>query len=139
MKRIIHLLLVLLILTTLNIACQSAVKEKEIVKTKLQDNINMTVEELVTAMKTDTSLVILDVRTAPELVGEHGQIEGVINIPVQVIEKRVGELAKYKNKNIAVICRSGNRSRFGTKVLLQNGYKAKNILGGMKAYNKLKK
>jgi len=103
-----------------------------------KDKFNLTAEELITAMKSDSDLVILDVRTPPELVGKHGQIKGVINIPVQVLESRINELDEYKNNNIAVICRSGNRSVNGTKILLQNGFKAKNVIGGMKAYNKLK-
>jgi len=103
-----------------------------------KDNFNLTAEELITAMKSDSDLIILDVRTPPELVGQHGQIKGVINIPVQVLETRINELDKFKDKNIAVICRSGNRSVNGTKILLQNGFKAKNVIGGMKAYNKLK-
>ena len=103
-----------------------------------KDDFNLTAEELITAMKSDSNLVILDVRTPEELVGQHGQIEGVINIPVQVLEKRVNELDEYKSKNIAVICRSGNRSVYGTNIMLKNGFKAKNVLGGMKAYNKLK-
>ena len=103
-----------------------------------KDNFNLTTEELITAIKSDSDLIILDVRTPPELVGQHGQIEGVINIPVQVLESRVNELDEYKDKSIAVICRSGNRSVNGTKILLQHGFKAKNVIGGMKAYNKLK-
>ena len=102
------------------------------------NNFNLTAKELITAMKSDSDLVILDVRTPPELVGKHGQIKGVINIPVQVLETRINELDKYKNNNISVICRSGNRSVTGTKILLQNGFKAKNVSGGMKAYNRLK-
>jgi len=111
-------------------ACKNQAQEK--------DNFNLTAGELITAMKTDSNLVILDVRTPQELVGQHGQIEGVINIPVQVLEKRVNELNEYKDKNIAVICRSGNRSVFGTKIMQKNGFKAKNVVGGMKAYNELK-
>ena len=112
------------------LACENQAQEK--------DEFNMSVQELKTAMQTDSNLVILDVRTPQELVGVHGQIEGVINIPVQVLEKRVNELEPYKDKNIAVICRSGNRSVMATNILLQHGYKAKNVMGGMKAYNKLK-
>ena len=107
-------------------------------KTQEKDSFNLTAEELITAMESDSDLVILDVRTPPELVGKHGQIKGVINIPVQVLETRINELYEYQDKNIAVICRSGNRSVNGTKILLQNGFKAKNVIGGMKAYNKLK-
>ena len=107
-------------------------------KTREKDSFNLTAEELITAMESDSDLVILDVRTPPELVGKHGQIKGVINITVQVLETRLNELYEYQDKNIAVICRSGNRSVNGTKILLQNGFKAKNVIGGMKAYNKLK-
>ena len=103
-----------------------------------KDKSNLTAEEFITAMKSDSDSVILDVRTPPELIGQHGQIKGVINIPVQALETRINELDEYKNNNIAVICRSGNRSVKGTKILLQNGFKAKNVIGGMKAYNKLK-
>ncbi len=107
-------------------------------ETQEKEEFNLTAEELNTAIQSGSDLIILDVRTPPELVGQHGQIKGVINIPVQVLETRINELDEYKNENIAVICRSGNRSVHATKLLLQNGFKAKNVLGGMKAYNKLK-
>lgn len=120
--------LILLFVSVL--ACNNEAQEK--------DEFNITAENLKELMASDTNLVILDVRTPQELVGQHGQIDGVINIPVQVLNNRVNELESYKDKNFAVICRSGNRSVFGTKILLQNGYKAKNVLGGMKAYNRIK-
>ena len=103
------------------------------------DQTNITVEQLKEKMKTDSSLIILDVRTPQELTGNLGQIDGVINIPVQELAKRVGELEKYKNKDLVVICRSGNRSAMATKFLNENGFKAKNILGGMKAYRQSEK
>lgn len=110
-----------------------------IVGTACAQNPNVptiSVDQLIQKMKTDSSLVILDVRTPQELVGPLGKIKGVINIPVQELSKRVHELDKYKDNNIAVICRSGNRSTFGTKILIENGFEAVNIAGGMKAYRK---
>jgi rhodanese-related sulfurtransferase len=103
------------------------------------DETNITVQQLKEKMKTDSSLVILDVRTPQELTGNLGQIDGVINIPVQELVQRVGELEKYKNKDLMVICRSGNRSATATKFLNEKGFKAKNILGGMKAYRQNEK
>ena len=85
-------------------------------------------------MKTDSSLVILDVRTPAELAGSLGKIDGVINIPVQKLEVKINELNSYKNKNIDVICRTGHRSRIATDILLKHGFKAKNVLGGMTKY-----
>ena len=97
---------------------------------------NMTVTELKEAITKNKNLVILDVRTPAELTSETGKIPGVINIPVQELGDRIGELEKYKEKEIAVICRSGNRSRHATKLLLESGYKAKNVAGGMIEWRK---
>ncbi|MCB9249844.1 MAG: rhodanese-like domain-containing protein [Ignavibacteriales bacterium] len=128
MQKIKSLVLFLFIITTATVSCQS--------NDNTDDNSNITVEQLKTEMTTDTNLVILDVRTPQELFGGLGQIKGVINIPVQVLSQRINELDKYKDKNIAVICRSGNRSVMATKIMQAKGFKAKNVLGGMQAYNK---
>jgi len=98
---------------------------------------SVAIEEFIENMNSDSSLVILDVRTPQELESSLGKIESVINIPVQELSKRISELEIYKNKNIAVICRTGNRSTFATKFLLDNGYKAYNVLDGMVKYKVL--
>ena len=99
-----------------------------------EDQNSMSVQQLKEEMKANENLIILDVRTPAELEGPLGQIDGVINIPVQELESWLGELEKYKSNDIAVICRTGNRSGVATKILLQNGFKAKNVLGGMTEY-----
>ncbi len=96
---------------------------------------DITVKQLMERMNSDTSLVILDVRTPAELTGPLGKLDSVINIPVQILGERISELEKYKSKPIIVICRSGNRSTFATKMLRKNGFDALNVLGGMKAWN----
>jgi len=96
----------------------------------------MMVQDLKKLMKEDSTLVILDVRTPAELVGPLGKIDNVINIPIQELESRIGELSKYKDKEIAVICRSGNRSNTGMKILRAKGFNAKNVLGGMIEYKR---
>lgn len=98
----------------------------------------MTVTELKEAMQNDTSLVILDVRTPEELKGPLGKIEGVVNIPVQELEQRINEVEQYKNKNIAVICRSGKRSAAAQEILSKHGIKSKNVVGGMLKYREEK-
>lgn len=97
----------------------------------------MSVTELKEKLPTDTTLVLLDVRTPQELVGPLGKIDGVINIPLQEIEGRLNELEEYKDKQIAVICRVGSRSGIATKILLKNGFNAINVLGGMTEYRAL--
>lgn len=95
----------------------------------------MTVDELKQKLAAkDTNLVLVDVRTVAELTGELGSIPGIINIPVDEISTRYTELEKYKNKEIAVICRSGNRSGKATTILRDKGLNAVNVTGGMKAW-----
>ncbi|MGE5351672.1 MAG: rhodanese-like domain-containing protein [Acidobacteriota bacterium] len=108
-------------------------QEKEMDSTKARD---ITVEQLKEKMKTDTSLVVLDVRTPEELKGPLGKIDGAVNIPVDQLESRIGEVEKYKDKDIAVICRSGHRSKRAQGILESHGIKALNVLGGMTEYRK---
>lgn len=70
---------------------------------------------------------LLDVRNPPELAGE--SISGAINIPLPKLRASLGELPR--DREIHVICRSGGRAYFATRILLQNGFKARNISGGM--------
>ena len=78
---------------------------------------------------------ILDVRTIPEYEGPLGHIEGAKLIPVQELDSRLEELEPYRDQEIIVVCRSGNRSRRATKLLNSYGFNAINMLGGMKAWN----
>ncbi len=95
---------------------------------------DITVTQLKEQMKTDSTLVILDVRTKEELTGELPKIESAINIPLQELQDRIDELEPYKNKEIAVICRTGHRSSQAYVILKRHGYNVENVLGGMKAY-----
>ncbi len=97
----------------------------------------ISIGDLVELMSSEESFIILDVRNQEELVGQLGHIEGVINIPIHDLEKRIAELKKYKENKVVVICRSGNRSKYGTSLLLQKGFKAFNVEGGMRAYRKV--
>ncbi len=103
---------------------------------QLDKSDNITMQEFKEKLKNDKEMIVLDVRTEQELVGPLGKIDKAINIPVQELEKRISELKDYQDREIAVICRSGNRSVFGTQILIKNGFKAKNVLGGMKEYIK---
>jgi rhodanese-related sulfurtransferase len=103
---------------------------------KAQDKAVISIDEMNKKAKNDNQFIILDVRTPQELNGPLGQIEGVINIPLQELNQRITELEPYKDKEIAVICRSGNRSHYATETLRKNGYNAKNVLGGMIEYRK---
>ena len=70
---------------------------------------------------------LLDVRNPQELAVE--SVPGAVNIPLPQLRARLGELPR--DKEILVICRSGGRAYFATRILLQNGFKARDLSGGM--------
>jgi rhodanese-related sulfurtransferase len=71
--------------------------------------------------------LLLDVREPIELAVECAP--GAVNIPLGQLRARLGELPR--DREILVICRSGQRAYSATRVLLQNGFKARNLSGGM--------
>jgi rhodanese-related sulfurtransferase len=70
---------------------------------------------------------LLDVREPVELAVEN--VPEALNIPLGQLRTRLGELPR--DKEIHVICRSGQRAYYATRILLQNGFKARTLAGGM--------
>jgi rhodanese-related sulfurtransferase len=70
---------------------------------------------------------LLDVRDPAEL--EVESVPGAVNIPLPELRARLGELPR--DREILVVCRSGQRAYYATRILLQNGLQARNISGGM--------
>ncbi len=75
----------------------------------------------------DATGFLLDVREPAEV--EEEPMPGALHIPVGQLRERLGELPR--EQEIHVLCRSGQRSYIATRILLQHGYKARNISGGM--------
>lgn len=93
-------------------------------------------ENLCQYIKDHPGVVLLDVRTKEEFEGkanpDFGSLKNAINIPIQQLESRLGELAPYKTKEIIVYCSHSHRSPQATYLLLQNGFThAANMAGGM--------
>lgn len=72
---------------------------------------------------------LLDVREPMELAVE--SVPNAVNIPLGQIRDRLNELPRARE--IHVICRSGQRAYYATRILLQHGFNAKTISGGMLA------
>jgi NADPH-dependent 2,4-dienoyl-CoA reductase/sulfur reductase-like enzyme/rhodanese-related sulfurtransferase len=70
---------------------------------------------------------LLDVRDPFELAVEG--VPNALNIPLGQLRTRLSELPR--DREINVICRSGQRAYIATRILLQNGFTAKNVSGGM--------
>lgn len=75
--------------------------------------------------------ILLDVRNPAEL-DNVGFIEGAINIPVDQLRQRMNELPK--DKEIIIYCQVGLRGNVAYRQLVNNGYKARNLIGGYRTY-----
>ena len=78
----------------------------------------------------DDRTIILDVRTAKEF-GD-GHLPGAINIPVDELRGRIGELPR--DRRILAYCQVGQRGYIATRILLQGGFDVANLGGGYKTY-----
>lgn len=75
--------------------------------------------------------LLLDVRNPGELEAG-GCIAGAVNIPVDQLRQRMAELPK--DKEIVIYCQVGLRGNVAYRQLVNNGYKARNLLGGYRTY-----
>lgn len=88
-------------------------------------------EELEAKMEADKEAVYIDVREMDEFAAGH--IEGMTNMPLSAFANEYTELPK--DKEIVLICRSGNRSMQAATFLQEQGYKnITNVSGGMLAW-----
>ena len=90
--------------------------------------------EDISALREREDVILLDTRTPFEYI--RGRADGFINIPLDDLRERVGELDK--SKKIYVMCQSGLRSYLATRILMQNGFDAYNFAGGFRLYNSIK-
>jgi len=85
----------------------------------------------VNTLPRDGSVTLLDVRNPHETA--QGRIDGFINIPLDGLRERLGELEIAKP--VYVTCHSGLRSYNATRILMQNGFDVFNLSGGYRLYN----
>ena len=79
----------------------------------------------------DGSVTLLDTRTPGEY--RRGHIEGFVNIPVDELRERLGELSP--GKPVYVICQSGLRSYIACRILAGHGFECYNFSGGFRYYD----
>ncbi len=70
---------------------------------------------------------LVDVRENVELAVE--EVPESVHIPLGELRSRLDELPR--DRTIGVICRSGQRAYYATRILVQNGFDAKVVSGGM--------
>ncbi|QAA23401.1 rhodanese-like domain-containing protein [Sporolactobacillus terrae] len=87
----------------------------------------LTPEEVERLIRNHTPVSIIDVREPFEFA--EGHIPRAINISVNEIQNRIGEINKEQEH--VMVCHSGNRSDVAYAILSASGFKVKNMAGGM--------
>jgi rhodanese-related sulfurtransferase len=79
--------------------------------------------------------LVLDVRDEEEY--KAGHILNAKWIPLLKLKERIGELERYREQAIVVVCRSGSRSATASAILNNGGFKeAYNLTDGMMGWQK---
>jgi phage shock protein E len=78
----------------------------------------------------DQQHLLIDVRTPEEFASGH--IEGAVNIPVEELSQRLGEVTH--ETPLVVYCRTGNRSATAAQILVNAGYGPVFNLGGIQSW-----
>ncbi|PFZ16426.1 CoA-disulfide reductase [Bacillus pseudomycoides] len=73
---------------------------------------------------------LIDVREPNEL--KQGMIKGSVNIPLDELRERLDEIPV--NEEIYLTCQLGMRGYVAARMLMEKGYKVKNVDGGFKLY-----
>ena len=84
-------------------------------------------------LQVDTNITLLDVRTPQEL-KKDGKIKNSLLVPLQVLEKNIDKLERFKDTKMFVYCRSGSRSITASRILANHGYHPYNINGGINTW-----
>ena len=94
---------------------------------------SITIESLERADK--DKVLVVDIR--PEEQYQRGTFPGAVNLPMAEFEDRKTELKLYKDKEIYLMCHTGERSLEYVQDLIADGYDAGNVTGGYRSYLKL--
>jgi rhodanese-related sulfurtransferase len=79
--------------------------------------------------------LVLDVREESEY--KAGHLLNARLIPLGKLRERIGELGKYREQPVVVVCRSGNRSGTACAMLNKQGFsQTYNLAGGVIAWQK---
>ena len=68
-------------------------------------------------------MFVLDVRSAQDYSGPSGHIPGAINVPLDELPRRLSELEAYRDRPLAVVCRTNKMSGKAVSMLREAGFK----------------
>lgn len=132
MKKILLIVVLVLLSMLFTAACDSS-QEAEVILTEEKEfeeaeYIKLTPEEAKEMIET-MDVIVVDVRTEEEF--NQGHIEGAVLIPDYDLDKLAAEILPDKEATILLYCRSGNRSKLASHLLIGMGYQNVYDFGGI--------
>lgn len=83
----------------------------------------MEVQQLKEGIDAAKRILVLDVRTEADFLGgRQGHIDGALNIPLETLEGRFGELDRWSEQTVAIIGRTDRRSAQAATLLARHGF-----------------
>ncbi|MEJ2345714.1 MAG: VTT domain-containing protein [Gammaproteobacteria bacterium] len=105
---------------------------------RLRQGPMLEVEQLKQRLDRGDDVLVLDVRTSQDYVGEQGHITGSVNIPLEQLPERTAELQDHQEQAVAFVCRTDRRSAKAARLLARSGFGDVHIVrGGMTRWNEL--
>lgn len=99
---------------------------------RLRQKPMVSIPELKQRLDVGEEVLVLDVRSAEDFVGEQGHIAEAVNIPLEELTDRIAELGNYVERTVFLICRSDRRSIQAAKLLTREGFVDVHVVkGGM--------
>ena len=99
---------------------------------KLRRGSMIDIPEFRQRLDSEKNLLVLDVRTAEDFVGEQGHIKEAVNIPVEDLQQRMDEIGNYLEQPLAIVCRTDKKSAKAALLLTEEGFADVHIVrGGM--------
>jgi rhodanese-related sulfurtransferase len=80
----------------------------------------------------DAGAVLIDVRTTREWNAGHAPF--ATHVPMDQLDRRLNRVTT--GQQVVVVCRSGTRSRAVCRQLASAGYDARNLAGGLRAWDR---
>ncbi|SDE69876.1 rhodanese-like domain-containing protein [Rhodospira trueperi] len=84
-------------------------------------------------------VLVLDVRTSREFSDRHGHIPGALNLPLDQLGQRLGEvsadLRQHQDTPVFIVCQTSSRAAHAARLFRKAGFRNLSIIsGGMSAW-----
>ena len=104
---------------------------------KLRERPMLEIEALKERLDAGQDLLLLDVRTTADFIGEQGHLAAARNLPLEQLAEQLEGLEPHLERPIALICRTDRRSDQAARILAGAGFADVHVVrGGMTAWLK---